>query len=172
MLLLANSNTLTFIAKVVLRFPTCLYHCHLIHSTESLSRMYQCWLCHQYARKTLNGILRHIREVHTHFEGRVMCGINGCLLLPLPTKVCGITCTKASGQLKPELPPDHRPQVTTVNSGGPPADVFSSSDNQGELSLKCAASAACKYSDWCINYNVPAPNPNYGIHFCIHVAPQ
>lgn len=107
--------------------------------------MYQCWLCHQYARKTLNGILRHIREVHPHFEGRVMCGINGC-----PSTASTYESLrqhlyqKHPEELKPELPPDHRPQVITVDSGGPPADDFSSSDNQGELSLKCAATAACK----------------------------
>lgn len=40
--------------------------------------MYECTICHQHARNTLAGVLRHIRAVHRHFEGRVSCGLNGC----------------------------------------------------------------------------------------------
>ena len=40
--------------------------------------MYECTICNRHARKTLAGILRHIREVHRHFEGTVRCGIQGC----------------------------------------------------------------------------------------------
>ena len=40
--------------------------------------MYHCLICHEHARKTLPEILRHIREVHPHFQDTVSCGINGC----------------------------------------------------------------------------------------------
>lgn len=94
--------------------------------------MYQCWLCHQYARKTLNGILRHIREVHPHFEGRVMCGINGCpSTASTYESLWQHLYRKHAADLKSELPSDHTPQVTIDES--PADDEFGSSDNQGEL---------------------------------------
>lgn len=40
--------------------------------------MYECTICNKHARKSLAGILRHIREVHRHFQGTVRCGIQGC----------------------------------------------------------------------------------------------
>lgn len=40
--------------------------------------MFECCICHQFARRTLSSLLRHIREVHPHFEGRVLCGVDGC----------------------------------------------------------------------------------------------
>ena len=40
--------------------------------------MYECCICNQHGRRTLSGILRHIREVHPHFNGKVTCGVNGC----------------------------------------------------------------------------------------------
>ena len=40
--------------------------------------MYECCICHKHARRTLAGIMRHIREVHPHFEGKVKCGVDGC----------------------------------------------------------------------------------------------
>lgn len=36
--------------------------------------MYECCICYQHARSTL----RHLREVHPHFNGKVPCGVNGC----------------------------------------------------------------------------------------------
>ena len=44
--------------------------------------MYECSVCHQYARKTLVGVLRHIREVHPHFQAPVICGLDGCTATP------------------------------------------------------------------------------------------
>lgn len=44
--------------------------------------LYECCICHRHARKSLSGILRHIREVHPHFEGPVPCGIDGCPSTP------------------------------------------------------------------------------------------
>ena len=40
--------------------------------------MYECCICNKHARRTLAGIMRHIREVHPHFEGTVRCGVDGC----------------------------------------------------------------------------------------------
>ena len=40
--------------------------------------MYECCICQKYARRTLAEIMRHIRDVHPHFEGTVRCGIDGC----------------------------------------------------------------------------------------------
>ena len=40
--------------------------------------MYECNICHQFARKTFAAILRHIGEVHRHFQGAVKCGVEGC----------------------------------------------------------------------------------------------
>lgn len=44
--------------------------------------MYECCICHQHARRTLSALLRHIREVHPHFEGRVLCGVDDCPATP------------------------------------------------------------------------------------------
>ena len=44
--------------------------------------MYECQICGQYARRTLSEIMRHIREVHRHFDGPVRCGIDGCPATP------------------------------------------------------------------------------------------
>lgn len=44
--------------------------------------LYECCICLQHARSSLSGILRHIREVHPHFEGRVPCGVEGCPATP------------------------------------------------------------------------------------------
>jgi len=44
--------------------------------------MYECHICGQYARRSLAEIMRHIREVHRHFDGSVRCGINGCPATP------------------------------------------------------------------------------------------
>ena len=44
--------------------------------------MYECYICHQHARKTLSAVLRHIREVHPYFESAVSCGLNGCAATP------------------------------------------------------------------------------------------
>lgn len=41
-------------------------------------KMYVCSICNRYARRTLAGILRHIREVHPHFDGIVRCGVESC----------------------------------------------------------------------------------------------
>ena len=46
------------------------------------AKMYECSICQQHARKSLSGILRHIREVHPHFNGKVTCGVNGCPSTP------------------------------------------------------------------------------------------
>ena len=40
--------------------------------------MHECQICKNYARRTLAEILRHIREVHPHFEGKVKCNVNSC----------------------------------------------------------------------------------------------
>ena len=40
--------------------------------------MHECQICKNYARRTLAEILRHIREVHPHFEGKVKCIVSGC----------------------------------------------------------------------------------------------
>ena len=45
---------------------------------EVNASMFECGICHQHARRTLSGILRHIREVHPHFRGKVPCGVQGC----------------------------------------------------------------------------------------------
>lgn len=44
--------------------------------------LYECWICKQHVRRSLSGILRHIREVHRHFEGRVPCRVEGCPATP------------------------------------------------------------------------------------------
>jgi len=44
--------------------------------------MYECQICGQYARRSLAEIMRHIREVHRHFDGPVRCGIDGCPATP------------------------------------------------------------------------------------------
>ena len=41
-------------------------------------RMFLCQICNKYARRTLGEILRHIRDVHRHFTGKVRCGISNC----------------------------------------------------------------------------------------------
>ena len=48
----------------------------------SASDLYECCICQQHARRSLSGILRHIREVHPHFVGRVPCGVEGCPATP------------------------------------------------------------------------------------------
>ena len=40
--------------------------------------MHKCQICKNYARRTLAEILHHIREVHSHFEGKVKCIVSGC----------------------------------------------------------------------------------------------
>jgi len=40
--------------------------------------MFLCQICHKYARRTLSEILRHIRDMHKHFTGKVRCGVNNC----------------------------------------------------------------------------------------------
>ena len=40
--------------------------------------MFECCICHKYARRTLAEIMRHIKNVHPHFEGIVKCGIESC----------------------------------------------------------------------------------------------
>ena len=40
--------------------------------------MHECQVCKNHARRTLAEILRHIREVHPHFEGKVKCIVSGC----------------------------------------------------------------------------------------------
>lgn len=40
--------------------------------------MYVCCICNRYARKSYAEILRHIRAVHPHFSGAVICGIDNC----------------------------------------------------------------------------------------------
>ena len=40
--------------------------------------MHECQICKNYARRTLADILRHIREVHPHFEGKVKCIVSDC----------------------------------------------------------------------------------------------
>lgn len=44
--------------------------------------MFDCCICHQHARSTLVGVLRHIREVHPHFTSSVVCGLDGCSATP------------------------------------------------------------------------------------------
>lgn len=44
--------------------------------------MYECYICHQHARKTLSAVLRHVREVHPYFETAITCGLNGCAATP------------------------------------------------------------------------------------------
>lgn len=44
--------------------------------------MFHCCICHQHARNTLTGVLRHIKEVHPHFTSSVVCGLDGCLATP------------------------------------------------------------------------------------------
>ena len=44
--------------------------------------MFECCICHQHARTTLSALLRHIREVHPHFDGKVLCGVDGCPATP------------------------------------------------------------------------------------------
>ncbi len=44
--------------------------------------MFQCCICHQHARTTIAGILKHIREVHPFFRGAVTCGLDGCAATP------------------------------------------------------------------------------------------
>ena len=40
--------------------------------------MHECNICKSYARRTLAEIMRHIREVHPHFEGKVKCIVSNC----------------------------------------------------------------------------------------------
>ena len=40
--------------------------------------MFECCICQKYARRTLAEIMRHIRDVHPHFDGTVRCGVEGC----------------------------------------------------------------------------------------------
>ena len=116
---LANSDCIPSHHTNLFWFPLC----HLFHCTELLSRMYQCWLCHQFARKTLNGILRHIRGVHPHFEGRVMCGINGCPSTASTYKsLRQHLYKKNAAELKLELLSDHTPQLTIHDADEPPAN--------------------------------------------------
>ena len=44
--------------------------------------MFDCCICHQHARRTLTGVLRHIKEVHPHFTSSVICGLDGCMSTP------------------------------------------------------------------------------------------
>ncbi len=44
--------------------------------------MFQCCICHQHARTTIAGILKHIREVHPFVRGAVPCGLDGCAATP------------------------------------------------------------------------------------------
>lgn len=41
--------------------------------------MFECCICHQHARRTLLGVLRHIKEVHPYFRTAVVCGLSGCV---------------------------------------------------------------------------------------------
>ena len=68
--------------------------------------MYECFICHTYARSTLAGVMRHIRQVHKHFSGAVRCGIGGC-----PT-----TATSYES-LRQHLYKKHREVLHTTNSG-------------------------------------------------------
>jgi len=40
--------------------------------------MRECQICKKYARNTLAEIMRHIRDVHPHFEGPLKCGVKNC----------------------------------------------------------------------------------------------
>ena len=103
--------------------------------------------------KTLNGILQHIREVHPHFEGRVMCGINGC-----PSTASTYESLrqhlykKHAAELKLELLSDHTPQLTIHDADEPPAnDEFGTSDNQGELlNDACVYTFIMQLGDYCL----------------------
>lgn len=56
--------------------------CLVTESGWDAAIMYECMICHQHAQTTLAGVLRHIREVHPHFQGSVPCGIQGCPSTP------------------------------------------------------------------------------------------
>ena len=82
----------------------------------------------------MNVNLQHIREVHPHFEGRVMCGINGCPSTGSPYETLRQHLYKKHvADLKSKLPSDRTPQVTDEINKSPADDEFGSSDNQGEL---------------------------------------
>ena len=54
------------------------YYGFAVSARAAFSRMFVCTICQCYSRRTLAGVLRHIREVHPHFEGVVKCGLEGC----------------------------------------------------------------------------------------------
>lgn len=56
--------------------------CSVVPRLKLKEEMYVCCICHQYARTTLIGVVKHIREVHPYFESPVTCGLNGCVATP------------------------------------------------------------------------------------------